>query len=71
MFGLDYVLYWRIYKTTHIISNLEIFYAFWICKVDIAKKQIKKFEWFQSKTRFAESILMKNSKFFIVDGSLK
>ena len=56
MVGIDYVLHWRIYKTTHIVTNLEVFYSFWVCKIHIAKKQIKKFEWFQSETRFAESI---------------
>ena len=56
MVGIEYVLYWRIYKTTHIVTNLEIFYSFSICKIDIAKKQIKRFEWFQSKSRFVESM---------------
>ena len=56
MVGIDYVMYWRIFKTTHMVTNFEIFYCFWICNIDSAKKQIKKFEWFQSETRFVESM---------------
>ena len=56
MVAFDYVLHWRVHKTTHTVTNLEIFYSFWICKIDIVKKQIKKFESFQSETRFAESM---------------